>query len=62
MNLMDTAPKDGRFITVHRARGDKHKAQWIEKKFAFRKGKQWVNEDGLFTDVPLNPIIGWSEL
>ena len=59
---IDTAPKDGSLIMLHRKRGDKFIGSWREMPSPFRQGPQWVNTDDKFIDIPINPVIGWEAI
>jgi len=67
MNSMDTAPKDGRIITIHRRdkeTGERstHRAKWILDPTSFFRPSTpgWQTLDGKWIEVPFIDLIGWG--
>ena len=59
---IETAPKNGRWIKLHRRKGDTHNGRWGTKRSLFRFGHQWISDSDKFLDVLVNKVVGWTEI
>jgi hypothetical protein len=62
MNPMNTAPRDGRWITIHRPGGRKIRAAWLVPFWSiFRDPTKpaWISDQFKFAD-PFGDALGWS--
>ncbi len=59
---MESAPKDGRFIDLHRSNGTVVRAHWGQMPWSlFRDpdADHWLTERGKFATVPFAEAVGW---
>lgn len=61
-NLIKVPPENKRFVKVILENGLIKEARWIEKPNSVRNGKQWVDRDGKFVALTVNPAVDWEEL
>ena len=62
---INSAPRDGRRLILHKQNGERIVGRWGNNPgaiFRLPDEETWLADDDKFLDVPINPVIGWEPL